>query len=129
MADLIRLTLPWPPSVNHYWRNWRGRMVISGEGRDYREAAAWSIRAAHANLELIGPLAVEILLHPPDRRRRDIDNPLKAILDAMQAGGVYQDDSQIKDLHLLMLEVAPQGKALVNIKTLEEKCTGSKNGN
>jgi Holliday junction resolvase RusA-like endonuclease len=35
---MIHITLPWPPSVNGYWRKWRGRMVISVEGRKYREA-------------------------------------------------------------------------------------------
>jgi hypothetical protein len=30
---MIHITLPWPPSVNGYWRKWRGRMVISVEGR------------------------------------------------------------------------------------------------
>jgi crossover junction endodeoxyribonuclease RusA len=31
------LTIPWPPSVNHYWRKWRNRMVISREGRMFRK--------------------------------------------------------------------------------------------
>ena len=34
----------------------------------------------------------------PDRRRRDIDNINKAILDVLEQIGVVQDDSQIHDL-------------------------------
>ena len=34
---MIEITLPWPPSVNTYWRNFDGRMIISARGREYRE--------------------------------------------------------------------------------------------
>ena len=36
----ITLTMPWPPSVNKYWRTFQGRMIISAEGRSYRKAVA-----------------------------------------------------------------------------------------
>jgi crossover junction endodeoxyribonuclease RusA len=32
---------------------------------------------------------------PPDRRRRDLDNIQKPVLDALQHARVYQDDSQV----------------------------------
>jgi Holliday junction resolvase RusA-like endonuclease len=34
---MIEVTLPFPPSVNTYWRTFRGRMIISAKGREYRE--------------------------------------------------------------------------------------------
>ena len=44
----LHFDLPYPPSVNHYWRQFRGRMVISKEGRTFRKnvqarAAAWQL--------------------------------------------------------------------------------------
>jgi Holliday junction resolvase RusA-like endonuclease len=36
--------------------------------------------------------------HPPDKRRRDIDNPVKATLDALVHWGVLHDDSCIVEL-------------------------------
>jgi crossover junction endodeoxyribonuclease RusA len=36
----------------------------------------------------------------PDRRRRDLDNLLKAVQDALAHAGVYDDDSQIVDLRI-----------------------------
>lgn len=40
------LILPWPPSVNTYWRTFRGRMLISAHGRDYRVRAVAAAIAA-----------------------------------------------------------------------------------
>lgn len=86
--------LPYPPSVNHYWRRVGPRTLISRGGRWYRETVIAMLAAAGAE-RLSGKLAVHLILHPPDQRRRDLDNAPKALLDALQHGGLYQDDSQI----------------------------------
>lgn len=52
-----------------------------------------------------GPLSLRIDAAPPDRRSRDIDNILKAVMDALQAAGVYHDDTQVDDLHVVRLPV------------------------
>jgi Holliday junction resolvase RusA-like endonuclease len=116
---MITLTLPWPPTVNTYWRHVGGRVLVSSAGRAYREEVAWLARTARANLGLEGPLKMEAVFHPPDRRRRDIDNLCKALLDAMQTGGVYRDDSQIIDLHLKLADVVPSGRVKVAIEEIE----------
>jgi crossover junction endodeoxyribonuclease RusA len=96
MLDLI-LTLPLPPSANRAWRNVGGRTLLSREGRAYRLAVAEAVtRDGHAGL--ISPtdrLDVHITLLPPDRRRRDLDNCRKLLLDALTKAGVWPDDSQI----------------------------------
>lgn len=86
--------LPYPPSVNHYWRRVGARTLISRGGRQYRDAVVAMLLAARAE-RLDGQLSVHIMLHPPDQRRRDLDNAPKALLDALQHGGLYEDDSQI----------------------------------
>lgn len=43
-------------------------------------------------------LRVELSVTPPDNRRRDLDNLLKAVLDGLGFAGVYDDDSQIDEL-------------------------------
>lgn len=95
-AEVV-LELPYPPSVNHYYRTYRGRMLVSAKGRAYRDDVAHRIVMA-GNPSLIGKLRVTIHLSPPDNRRRDLDNCLKALLDAMQNAGVYHDDSQIDEM-------------------------------
>lgn len=97
---MIALTLPWPPSVNRIWRQYAGRVLLSREGRAYRQAVlgAW----LQARQQGMGrqPIKLVIDAHMPDARRRDLDNLNKAALDAMQAARVFEDDSQVVDLHI-----------------------------
>ena len=49
---------------------------------------------------ITGPIKVEIVAYRPDNRKRDLDNLLKAVLDGMAKGLIYEDDSQICDLNI-----------------------------
>lgn len=99
------LELPWPPSVNRYWRNVRGRVLISKEGREYRTAVCLRLAGEPFGFGT-KRIAVSIHASPPDRRRRDLDNLGKAALDALQYAGIYADDSQID--HLSFWRLAPE---------------------
>lgn len=95
------IVLPWPPSVNHYWRRSKnGMMHISAEGVAFREAVGWNAAQQKAPKQLAGDLIVDIEAFMPDKRRRDLDNILKALLDALTHAGVWMDDSQIVDLRI-----------------------------
>ncbi|MFM7165224.1 MAG: RusA family crossover junction endodeoxyribonuclease [Planctomycetaceae bacterium] len=107
--------LPHPPSINHYSRHVGTRTFISRQGRAFRQAVC-SILAAAGVVPLEGPLIVEIAIFPPDRRRRDVDNVLKALLDALQHGRAYLDDSQIVRLTIEKRHVVSGGKSLVSIR-------------
>lgn len=91
---MFKLKLPFPPSVNTYWRHVGNRVLVSKKGRQY-QAAVGSLLHRKGIQTHEGELIVDIRLIPPDRRRRDVDNSLKALLDAMQFGGAYHDDAQI----------------------------------
>ena len=97
---MIEITLPWPPSVNTYWRNFDGRMIISAKGREYRETVGDQMILQKQVKHFTGRLRVEIEAFRPDKRRRDLDNLLKATLDGLAHAGVYEDDSQIIDLRI-----------------------------
>jgi crossover junction endodeoxyribonuclease RusA len=98
--EMIEMTLPWPPSVNTYWRNFDGRMIISARGREYRETVGDQMTLQKMVKHFKGQLKVEIEAFRPDKRRRDLDNLLKATLDGLAHAGVYEDDSQIVDLRI-----------------------------
>ena len=96
----ITLTLPWPPSVNRYWRTFQGRMIISAEGRSYRKAVADQVLIQRGAKHYEGKIRVVIEAFRPDNRRRDLDNLFKAVLDACTHAGVWADDSNIVDLRI-----------------------------
>ena len=100
----ITLTLPWPPSVNKYWRTFQGRMIISAEGRSYRKAVADQVLIQRGAKHYAGKLRVQIEAFRPDNRRRDLDNLLKAVLDGCTHAGVWEDDSNIVDLRIYWAE-------------------------
>lgn len=105
--DDLAIRLDWPPSVNRYWRRHpQGRgMFLTNEGRAYRSAA----EHAKPHSPITGPVRVAIDLILPDRRRRDIDNVLKPILDAIGHAGIYEDDSQVVSLVVEKRHVEPPG--------------------
>ena len=70
---MIELELPFPPSVNHYYRRVGPRTLISREGRRFREEVCAHLAAMGVG-PLTGRLQVEIEVYPPDRRRRDLYN-------------------------------------------------------
>jgi crossover junction endodeoxyribonuclease RusA len=109
------LQLPYPPSVNHYYRCFRNRMVIDKPGRAYR-AVVCALLQAQGTQPMDGPLRVEIAVFPPDKRRRDLDNILKSLLDALQHAGAYHDDSQIEHLMLQKVRVIKDGRVEVTIR-------------
>jgi len=45
-------------------------------------------------------LQVEIIVYPRSKRKFDLDNCLKSILDALQKARVYDDDYQIDKLYV-----------------------------
>lgn len=116
---MTELSLPYPPSVNRYWRSARmGRSVnvyISEQGQQFRTAVHVAVLQARANKKLAGRLAVSVELYPADKRKRDIDNCLKSLLDALAHSGVYLDDSQIDQLTVIRKENTKGGKCLVKI--------------
>ncbi len=114
---MLQFELPYPPSINHYWRRVGSRTLISREGRRFRRNVM-AILAAMDIEPLTGPLVVEVEVFPPDNRRRDIDNVQKALLDALEHGGAYDDDSQIMKLTIQKRETVAGGRTLVKIREL-----------
>lgn len=111
--DLIDLEihLPYPPSVNRYWRTFRGRMILSAEGRIYRQRVEAIVRGQVEPMR--GRLSVHVKAWMPDKRTRDLDNLNKAVLDALAHAGVYADDGQIDQLAVTRMGFKPPTGALV----------------
>lgn len=105
MAESIELVLPWPPTVNTYWRHLTkgklaGRTLISEKGRAYRIAVTEQLLVDRVSSVGGDRVRVDIEARAPDRRQRDLDNLPKAVLDALTHAGLWTDDSQIDDLRI-----------------------------
>ena len=93
---MIILDLPYPPTINHYYGRTRsGRVFIKAGGKAYRS----QVIALLSNYKgITGKVSMSVDIYPPDRRKRDVDNILKALCDALTHAGIYEDDSQIYKL-------------------------------
>lgn len=120
---MINLTLPYPPTINHYYVRTKRGMAIGTVGLVYRSAVKAHVREAKCDT-LTGALAVTIHAYPPDKRKRDIDNIQKCLLDALEKAHVYENDNQIKDLHTIMCEPCKGGKAVVAIRNIQQVIGG-----
>ena len=112
---MIQFRLPYPPTMNEYWHHTRtGQTYISTKGRDYRKNVVMMLHAARVE-KAFGPLRVTLDVHKPDRRRRDLDNLLKPLFDALQHGGAYEDDSQIEKFTVENRAPVERGAVVVTI--------------
>ena len=134
MKQSFQIDLPYPPSVNNYWHQRvmtiKGRamatMYVSEVGKQFRESVVGAVlqRVGKLPNPEMGRIGVEIVLHAPDRRARDIDNVVKPLLDAITAAKVWGDDSQIDRLSVQRGEICrtnPRAEVLISVLAPAEK--------
>lgn len=109
------IELPWPPTANHLTMTVGKRRVKTKKHRDYCESVRYCVLAQRIKPFGDDRLNVTIEAFPPDRRRRDIDNLFKAVLDGLGYAGVYDDDSQIDHLSITRLGIVRGGSVFVTV--------------
>ncbi|EIE5210144.1 RusA family crossover junction endodeoxyribonuclease [Escherichia coli] len=112
---LIDLVLPYPPTVNTYWRRRGSTYFVSKAEERYRRAVALIVRQQRLKLRLSGRLAIKIIAEPPDKRRRDLDNFLKAPLDALTHAGMLMDDEQFDEINIVRGKPVSGGRLEIRI--------------
>lgn len=100
MDTPITITLPWPPSINHYWRRHGHTYFISPRGITYRKIVGLQSIPFHKSELFNKRLSIFICAFPPDNRRRDLDNILKCLFDSLQHAEVFADDNQIDVIYV-----------------------------
>jgi len=113
---MISLVLPYPPSVNQLYRN------VAGRGRVKTDRYKTWLRAAGNELlatppgdraPIIGPYILNVLAGRPDKRRRDLDNLLKATSDLLVKHGLIDGDHLAVSVTVAWSEQVDPGRALV----------------
>lgn len=93
------IELPFPPSVHGLYRGGRWKGDISPEYKAWRDHAGLMLNRQSVG-SFDGPVRVFVRLVAPDRRKRDSDNYIKAVLDLLSAHFVIEgDDSSIVRSH------------------------------
>ena len=113
---MYELYLPYPPTINSYYVKTRQGVFISKKGRVFREAAAEAVNEQLPDAAISFAVLIEIVLHPPDRRKRDIDNVVKPTLDALTKAGLWTDDVLVNQLFVYRGEIEPpSGSTFIRI--------------
>lgn len=95
----VKLTLPYPPSSNRYWRHARGFTYLSKEAKQYRaDVQLIGIRCK----PLAGPVRMTVQVYRP-RKAGDLMNREKVLSDALQ-GVAFENDSQIREAHFFLFD-------------------------
>lgn len=117
---MINVVMPWPPSTNAIWRNVGKRTLLSKEARVYRNRAMGELLAqGAAHKKIAGRVSVEVTLHPRNAQSFDIDNKLKALLDALTYSRVWLDDGQVDEIVVRRsAEQREGGQAVVTIRDM-----------
>ena len=124
---LAAIFVPFPPSSNTYYRSIKVgnscRVVMSKKGREYKKTVAEIIEQMRIedsgfknSIPVAVRLSVSVVLNAPTRRKYDLDNRTKALLDALEDAGVYLDDEQIDSLSIRRGEIQKGGCAVVVIR-------------
>lgn len=119
MTILATLELEYPPMTgNHATRHGGGAHYRTDEAKAYRNRIKIHVWQQRLQLALAGPLAVEWVLSPPDRRARDQTNVLKEVEDCLTAAGLWVDDSNkvIRRTVVDWTEPVPGGRILVTVR-------------
>ena len=114
----IELTLPLPPTINHYYGYRNGSVrskYITGEGKTFRHHVALEVMIANARDKFKDArLALDVVLNLKTRAG-DIDNRIKALFDALEHADVFDNDRQIDEFHVRRGRTMKQGRCLVRI--------------
>lgn len=114
----VTFELDFPPTINTYWRRNGNRYFIAPKGVAFREHAMYVCRAHKGLFSESDRISMTILVYPPDKRRRDLDNLPKALADSFQHAGVYVDDCQVDELVVRRMK-SIEGRVTVILSTIE----------
>jgi len=116
----MTLTLPWPPSTNTSYATYNNRRIKSLKARQYTQHIQQTLNnhpTWHTQTKTITPqtqFQITLHLHPPDKRKRDINNHDKILIDAIFTT-LNADDHQITQLNITKHPPKPPGQATIHI--------------
>ena len=111
-TDCHEAIRPWPVSVNALYRARGRRVYVSARGKAFKKACG-IIFAGTKMVYETERVWLDIEVHPPDNRRRDISNLIKIVEDALPW---FRDDSQVDEIKIKRCEKDHRKKGYIKIK-------------
>ena len=111
-TDCHEAILPWPVSVNALYRARGRRVYVSARGKAFKQACGIIFAGTKLVYET-ERVWLDIEVHPPDNRRRDISNLIKIVEDALPW---FTDDSQVDEIKIKRCEKDHRKKGYIKIK-------------
>ena len=94
-------------------------MVLSQKGREFKAAVADYVVEYKVPKLGDAKLRVTMVLFPRDKRKVDLDNRIKAVLDALENAGVFNSDFQVDELSIVRGKTIKGGAIRVLIEEIE----------
>ena len=101
-------------SINSFYRTFQGRMLISKSGRVFKADIA---KYLDINKKICGPIKLTLIFHFKDKRRRDVDNYAKVLIDCLK-NVLFEDDDKIYVLHMEKEIGMPENKIFIDIEPI-----------
>lgn len=113
----LYLNLPWVPAYGSYYRQNRYGKHITAKGKSFRDEVIQECIEQNAyGLKLDPPICLSVILYPPDRKIRDLDNHMKALQDALTHAKVWGDDEFVFQMHVFKGVIVKDGRTIVKIE-------------
>ena len=119
---ILDVCIPMPPSVNRIWRKGRHGMYRSSPYMAWRQAAAEAVSGVWSGNPYAGSVSVELRVYGASRRRYDLDNRAKAVLDLFESVGVLEDDGQVDRLVLRRGPIVKGGGVWAIVQPMDAEC-------
>ena len=114
------IKLPMPPTVNNYYGH-NGRIrFIRKEGTAYRKEVCKIVAEKGWDFQANVKLKVMVVLNFGRAGTNDLDNRMKALLDACTHAKVWEDDSLIDDLHILRGPEITERGVMLQVQAVED---------
>lgn len=111
---VVELKLPYPPSCNTRMKIQKGKWILTPEARNYYENIRKALILTKKNYQIKQNISIIIIRYC--NKKKDIDNFLKCLFDALEKAEFYKNDRQIKNLQIITRDINKGKNEYLNLK-------------
>lgn len=113
----IEIEIPFiPPSANALYRSYRGRVITSKKYKMFKESMIEYLQ--HIHEPFLGQVQLFVTFYITDKRKHDLDNLLKGLIDTLQPTCIL-NDNQIMVIHAEKMLDQPDARTLIHISEFQ----------